>query len=577
MIALFAIVLLSFLSCEKLDKKSPTGIDVTTANQAVMKSSLPAYLSSSPDIFVTTTSDVADFGGAQQVSDLPGPDGVVSLREAIDAANNTADPNVIGFKIPKTDPGFDGKVFTIQPLTPLPSLWGGETTINGATQASFTGNTNKSGPEIVIDGGLFGPQSYAIGIEISSSDNHVHGLVVHEFFDGIVFSGHEASRNKVTGCYVGTDHTGLQAMPNRENGIRFYSSIHKSNRIGGPTAGERNVISGNRYSGIFLRHGPIDFLIEGNYIGTDALGRASISNGIGIDMQNDKDMIIRRNLISGNQYVGVRIYESDNLTLEGNTLGPDITGNILPGNLQQGIGVVGETGHEPITNLRIGGLGFGSSNLISGNPQGGIVISTKLTDCLITRNIITRNNMSGIHVYCNGDENTVRISENVLAQNDVGISVLGNGTGYLISRNKIERNNQLGIELAPEHCCTEGVTPNDPGDADTGPNNFMNFPELTSAKNHSGRLLVQGTIDTPNPKTVTIEFFANPVPNPGGDPTGHGEGAIYLGSDRPNPQGKFMATLPAVAPGTLITATATDAAGNTSEFAANIVAEAPGN
>ena len=68
-----------------------------------------------------------------------------------------------------------------------------------------------------------------------------------------------------------------------------------------------------------------------------------------------------------------------------------------------------------------------------------------------------------------------------------------------------------------------------------------------------GKLHVKGNIDTQNPKTVNIEFFANPVPNPGGDPSGYGEGAIFLGSTQPNPQGKINSTLPTVAPGTLIT------------------------
>lgn len=72
-----------------------------------------------------------------------------------------------------------------------------------------------------------------------------------------------------------------------------------------------------------------------------------------------------------------------------------------------------------------------------------------------------------------------------------------------------------------------------------------------------------------------IEFFANPVPTPGGDPSGHGEGAVFLGAAKPNPLGKFTASLPPVPVGTLITATATDAASNTSEFGANVVASFP--
>ncbi len=107
----------------------------------------------------------------------------------------------------------------------------------------------------------------------------------------------------------------------------------------------------------------------------------------------------------------------------------------------------------------------------------------------------------------------------------------------------------------------------DPGDADTGPNNFQNFPVLTSAVVSGGELVVQGTIDTPSPETVTLEFFANPVPVPGGDPSGYGEGAVFLGTATPAADGSFTAVFPQVVPGSLISATATDAAGNTSEFA----------
>jgi titin len=86
---------------------------------------------------------------------------------------------------------------------------------------------------------------------------------------------------------------------------------------------------------------------------------------------------------------------------------------------------------------------------------------------------------------------------------------------------------------------------------------------------------VKGTIDTPNPKAVTIEFFANLAPTPGGDPSGHGEGAAFLGVGKANAKGKFTAPLPPMPVGTLITATATDADGNTSEFAENIEAQFP--
>ena len=67
------------------------------------------------------------------------------------------------------------------------------------------------------------------------------------------------------------------------------------------------------------------------------------------------------------------------------------------------------------------------------------------------------------------------------------------------------------------------------------------------------------------------------MPTPGGDPSGDGEGAVFLGKKRPNRKGKFTSTLPRVKPGTFISATATDGEGNTSEFSANIEAQRPGH
>jgi hypothetical protein len=109
------------------------------------------------------------------------------------------------------------------------------------------------------------------------------------------------------------------------------------------------------------------------------------------------------------------------------------------------------------------------------------------------------------------------------------------------------------------------VTENDPGDGDTGPNNLQNYPVLTSAILVADQLTLIGTINTPNPETVTLEFFANSER----DPSEFGEGEDFLGSGNANSLGKFTVTLPYVQVGTFISATATDADGNTSEFSEN--------
>lgn len=648
-----AIALVALVGCEQ-NVELPTATDTTT-KQVLRKDPLPIFLTSLPDIIVNTTSDAADFGGAQQVVDLPGPDGVVSLREAIVAANNTAGPQIIGFSIPLDDLSFDGTVFTIKPALPLPLLSGGETIINGATQTSSWGNTNSAGPEVVINGGLI---DGADGLIIASSDNVVHSLVVNGFANAnasaisIRYPGN--CRNIVSGCFVGTDATGTAIVSNGA-GVDVGQEA-SSNQIGGVEMWARNVISGNGFCGVRIQSGAHDNVVQGNFIGTDVTGTHALPNGgIGVFVHATAggnnivggEFPSARNVISGNGFDGIVFSGSSNLA-QGNFVGTDVTGTIAIGNGNWGVtihneGTVYGNENRVIDNVISGNKSSGiflatsrntiqgnfigtdvSGTITIGNGQDGIRAAGQgenvCDNNMITENIISGSAFSGIAFYSanenllygnfilantmagiemGGDGNRIggngALEGNVIRGNGAGVSLayahgnfvegntISNNTGRgvriifesldnTVSRNSIFSNGRLGIDLGGN-----GVTLNDQGDIDAGQNNLMNFPVLTSAKAATGKLIVHGTIDTPNPRTVTLEFFANAVPYPGGDPSGHGEGAVYLGSDRPNPLGKFTATLPSVAAGTLITATATDADGNTSEFASNIVAKAPGN
>ena len=86
------------------------------------------YTARAATVTVDSTTDVND-GDTSSISaliDNPGPDGDISLREAIVAANNTSGADTINFDIPGCYP-----VCTIQPTSALPFLSGGGTTING--------------------------------------------------------------------------------------------------------------------------------------------------------------------------------------------------------------------------------------------------------------------------------------------------------------------------------------------------------------------------------------------------------------------------------------------------------------
>ena len=176
------------------------------------------------------------------------------------------------------------------------------------------------------------------------------------------------------------------------------------------------------------------------------------------------------------------------------------------------------------------------------------------------------NDLAGVVVTVGASNNliggTAAGAGNVIAHNGVGVSIAF-GTGNSIQRNRIFDNGGLGIDLG-----TAGGTPNDLNDPDAGENDLLNFPELTLARVTASGLRITGSINTELNQTLRIEFFASPVV----DPSGFGEGQRYLGfilvQTLANNTVNFNTTLAVtgVVPGQVVTATATDQAGNTSEF-----------
>jgi len=143
-----------------------------------------------------------------------------------------------------------------------------------------------------------------------------------------------------------------------------------------------------------------------------------------------------------------------------------------------------------------------------------------------------------------------------------GIQVKG-GTGNAILSNSIHSNGGLGIDLGGDGA----VTANDLGDVDEGPNGFQNYPVLKSLSFSTGNVNISGSLDGKPGQTYTLQFFASKVP----DNTGYGEGQTYLGyhdiTITEYGDTKFTASF-TYSPGfgDVITATATDPDGNTSEF-----------
>jgi hypothetical protein len=150
--------------------------------------------------------------------------------------------------------------------------------------------------------------------------------------------------------------------------------------------------------------------------------------------------------------------------------------------------------------------------------------------------------------------------------------LVGQGAGWAILGNSIYANAGRGIRLFVDSNDTQTV--NDPGDADTGPNGLENYPVITSAGTGAANTTIAGTLNsTPNTQ-FRIEFFANDV----ADPSGFGEGQTFLGFTNVMTDVAGDASFNvafAMAGGSVISATATDSAGNTSEFSQDFTATSP--
>ena len=320
--------------------------------------------------------------------------GAGSLRQAILDVNaapaGTAD--LITFDI-------GSGVQTIRPLSALTVT--NPVDLDGAAPPNFPTQV------IVISGTQAGSTD---GLVIAGGTSIVENLVINGFTSG---GNAQVNRNgilletnggdMVEGCMIGTNASGTQSVPN-DTGIGIQAST--SDTIGGTTAAERNIISGNNDEGIAIADTTATGnLIEGNYIGTDPTGKVAVGNLYGIlltDLNNGGlgfssattiggTAFGAGNVISGND-IGVEFYHSGNNLVLGNSIGVTADGDAGPGNTESGI-VLLDT-----SNNTIGGAndatGDAFSNVISGNGQtndaysGGVAILGKSSGNLVQNNTI---------------------------------------------------------------------------------------------------------------------------------------------------------------------------------------------
>jgi hypothetical protein len=437
-------------------------------------------------------------------------------------------------------------------------------------QGNFIG-TNVSGSFAIPNG----RNGIGLGNSGEATDNTVGGTAAGA---GNLISGNQygvycySSGNAIQGNLIGTNAAGTAAIANG-TGI---SARAPNTRVGGTAPGARNIISGN---GLGLAISGTESRLEGNFIGTDVTGMTALANTSGGVDAGGQALVggvtpQARNVISGNGgwgniSLGFNLGGGDGATVQGNYVGTDVTGQFALANPSYGIIAF-------VSNNVIGGTTLGAGNVISGNTVGvqiGGSTTATLTGNLVQGNLIglnatadapLPNRSDGVNLdqasgnTIGGDGN----AGNTIAFNARNGVFISSGTNNSILRNSIFSNGGLGIDIS-----TSGVTANDPGDGDTGANNRQNFPLLTSAISNGSSTAIEGTLNSKPSTSFRIDFYSNAAC----DASGNGEGARHFDTTNVTTDANGNAAISFISPMTLspgrvLSATATDPSGNTSEF-----------
>jgi len=451
-----------------------------------------------------------------------------SLRSAILSVNQ-AGSGLITFDIPG---GCGPQVITLN--SELPAVQHG-TIINAFTQTGASPNSLDVGDDatlcVILESGN---SNVTHGIQVAGEADDavavsIKGFGFSGFSDAAIDlqggSGHFVAGNRFAGSIGG------HALQANGVGIRLGLNAHDA-MIGSDDAGGRNIIGDATGSGIVLQGNASPPLIFGTH------DNQVLNNYIGVGWNNNTSSYTNR----ANGTRGIHLLGHDNT----------ISGNLIGFNAQAGILIDG---------------GGATGNIIDGNSIGVDANDSNYTNL--------GNGNAGIHFGGDAgdapENNTVR--DNTIWYNgDQGV-LASIGQGNKVRKNSIYLNGLLGIDLA-----AAGVTAND-DDGGIQQNDYanrgQNFPVITSAGGGYASGHVSGTLTTTG-GDYTVDVYVSPDC----DASGHGEAYLWLKGKTVTvtvPQGIDQGTAPfdinvavqspqAIGNGWSIIATATDAAGDTSEF-----------
>jgi CSLREA domain-containing protein len=378
---------------------------------------------------------------------------------------------------------------------------------------------------------------------------------------GVFISGFDAGNpaegafdNQVVGNRIGTSNDGEQAVPNGGSGISLVANASRTDI-------RDNLVSGNDGSGIAMNPlvnaadgstGPSDNVIAGNLIGTDVDGEADLGNGSRgillssglaehplsgnvIGGENTGDCDGDCNLISGNDSRAVDLQGNvEGTEILGNVIGLDATGFAPIGNIL-GPAIEEFAGLVPAGNT-VGAPGAGNTIAANGGSWGLNLIDA--ADSVVQANLfgvavdaITPRPNGGNAIELRAGAQGSLIGGEASGEGNLilfadadGVAVTG-GEANAILGNTVNVNDELGIDLTGGVEDAFGVTANDPLDADAGPNELQNFPEVELAV-AGGDTTVVGALSAQASTSYRVEVFSSNV----ADASGYGEGRSRLGA-----------------------------------------------
>jgi len=531
--------------------------------------SSPDTVSGSSAAVWTVTSAADDADRAVGDGTCASSGGGCTLRAALQEANSRAGDDTVGFAIPGEGP----HTIVLGSALPTVSATTGRLTIDGYSQPGSRPNTLAGGSDadIRVQVRGEGPDGFD-GLVITSAGNVVRGLSLYDLHHSIRVFGPDAHDNLIAGTFVGTNAAGTFGATTyccAAHGIHLHGGA-ADNTVGGTAPADRNVVSGTSVHGVALYDADTDRnRIVGNLVGLSPDGTRKVPNlGHGIDVNTGaSDNLIggtapgEANVVSGNVSDAIEVSHLTTTRrnqVVGNFVGTDAAGTGTAAHtVNKGTGIHVEDGVKDTTVAH---------NVVVGNAKGGVQVDGYYTTANTVRDNLVGvlpsgarpgNQLSGIRVTFHAAGNQIGPGNRVEG-NPVGVVVNepADTDRNRITQNSITANTGLGIDLALGGNLGQ-VNPNDNGDADTGPNEQVNWPEWTvlTATSASG---------TACPGCL-VEVFQSD-----GNASGFGSGARFVGGATANGDGRFTVPLPSGSSDLPLTATASDPAGNTSEFNNNL-------